>query len=133
MPDETLMIAARAAAKRAYCPYSKFHVGAAVKIKGGLVFSGSNIENASYGLTCCAERVAIFSAVSSCLSDAKPEIVEIAVTCPDLSDGFAPQYSMCCGACRQVLSEFASPECIVVVDRVGQFTMDELLPKAFKL
>lgn len=126
-----LMKCARTAAKRAYCPYSKFHVGCAIKLKDGRIFSGCNVENASYGLTICAERNAVFNAVAH--SDSKIEITEIAITCPDLPDGFDPKFSMSCGACRQVLSEFAVKDAIVDIERVGVFKMSDLLPCPFEL
>lgn len=124
----TLLVAARAAAGQAYCPYSRFHVGAAILV-GGQVFTGANMENASYGLTICAERVAVFAAV---LAKAGP-IEAVAVACVDAPDGSDPALLMPCGACRQVLAEFARPETPILVDRVGIFRLDELLPRAFRL
>lgn len=94
------------------------------------MFTGANIENASYGLTICAERTAIFAAV---LAGAAPPIEAIAVACVDSPDGGDPNTLMPCGACRQVLAEFASPDTPVAVDRVGTFRLDELLPRAFRL
>jgi cytidine deaminase len=123
-----LMTLAREASKRAYCPYSNFHVGAAVRA-GKMVFLGANVENASYGLTICAERTAIFAAV---LAGAGP-IEAIAVACVDAPDGCDPALLMPCGACRQVMAEFAAPETPILVDRVGTFRLDELLPCAFRL
>jgi cytidine deaminase len=123
-----LLEAARAASRNAYCPYSQFHVGAAVRA-GGKVFTGANIENASYGLTICAERTAAFAAV---LAGAGP-IEAIAVACVDASEGCDPALLMPCGACRQVLAEFADLETPVAVDRVGTFQLEELLPLAFRL
>jgi cytidine deaminase len=127
-PLDELLEAARAASRSAYCPYSHFHVGAAVRA-GGRIFTGANVENASYGLTICAERTAAFAAV---LAGAGP-IEAVAVACVDASAGSDPTGLMPCGACRQVLAEFAGPEIPVVVDRAGTFTLAELLPLAFRL
>ncbi|MFO0957145.1 MAG: cytidine deaminase [Isosphaeraceae bacterium] len=128
-PDlEALLAAARSASASAYCPYSNFHVGAAI-LAGGRVFTGANIENASYGLTICAERTAAFAAV---LAGAGP-IEAIAVACVDAPEGGDPASLMPCGACRQVLAEFARPETPVIIDRAGVFRLEELLPRAFRL
>jgi cytidine deaminase len=125
---EALLEAARQASRSAYCPYSGFHVGAAV-MAGGRIFAGANVENASYGLTVCAERTAAFAAV---LAGAGP-FEAVAVACVDAPQGSDPTGLMPCGACRQVLAEFAGPDTPVVVDRVGTFTVAELLPLAFRL
>ena len=98
-----LVRAASGARKQAYAPYSGFAVGAAVQCKSGAVFVGSNIENISYGLTICAERIAIASAVAA----GERDFVAIAVVA-DTSESIVP-----CGACRQFLAEFA-PELIIV-------------------
>ncbi|MEK7288130.1 MAG: cytidine deaminase [Elusimicrobiota bacterium] len=99
--DEIRLVrAAQAAAKKAYAPYSCFHVGAAVLSDSGKIYLGANIENASYGLTVCAERVAIFRAVIEGAS----KIKAIAIVTPDAIEK-SP-----CGACLQVISEFAAPE-----------------------
>jgi cytidine deaminase len=130
MPDllDALMQAAREASRSAYCPYSRFHVGAAV-LAGGRIYPGANIENASYGLTVCAERTAVFRAIL----DGVTRIEAVAVACVDATDGSEPNLSMPCGACRQVLAEFGGPETPILVDRVGRFTLAELLPLAFRL
>jgi cytidine deaminase len=113
---------ARQAAEASYCPYSHFRVGAALLCKDGTVFEGTNVENRSYGLTNCAERSAVFSAISA----GKNEFEAIAVCTPDSSAAVAP-----CGACRQVLSEFANPDFPVTFagrDRRVDTTLGELYP-----
>lgn len=125
---DPLLRAARQARKRAYCPYSRFRVGAAIQAEDGRIFHGCNIENASYGLTICAERVTVFNAVSA----GARELVKVAVSCGS-SAGTAPEFLMPCGACRQVLSEFLSADAEVVVDGVGVFTLAALLPTPFRL
>lgn len=123
-----LLELARGAATVAHCPYSKFHVGAAV-LAGGQIFTGCNIENASYGLTVCAERSAIFRAIAS----GERNIEAIAVACPDAPADGISAYRMPCGACRQVMAEFAAPDLIVLVDGVGDFALSDLLPQSFLL
>ncbi len=126
---EILIEAARQARKNSYSPYSGFPVGAAVVLENGQIFTGTNIENASYGLTCCAERVALFSARAA--SSAKVTGLAISIG-PDGTK--LPERSLVpCGACRQVMSEFLDPETPVHVDGNRSFTMDELLPHCFKL
>lgn len=87
------------------------------------------MENASYGLTVCAERVAAFSAVLA----GATRFEAIAVACLDAPEGSDPALSMPCGACRQVLAEFAGPETPIAVDRVGIYRLGDLLPHAFRL
>lgn len=121
-----LVAAARAARRKACAPYSKFCVGAALLTANGKVYRGCNIENASYGLTVCAERVAIFNAVSA----GERRFVAIAI----VSAGAATP----CGACRQVMAEFAPNLRILVADAKGRgkvktFVLDELLPSRFCL
>src|SRR5438067_1511835 len=108
-----LLEAARGVATAAYCPFSKFRVGAAV-LANGEIFRGVNIENQSFGLTICAERVAIFNAVAA----GHQAIAAMVVTCPDASESTAPATRMPCGACRQVIAEFASPDTLIIVDGV---------------
>jgi cytidine deaminase len=122
-----LMRSARAAMKKAYAPYSKFHVGAAVLTKDGQVFSGCNVENASYGMTNCAERTAIFSAVAQL--GPKLEVTAVAVA----NDHGVPCSP--CGACRQVIYEFG-PDAIVFfqgAEGEKQAHITELLPEGFRL
>jgi len=124
---EELLAAARKAREKAYAPYSHFHVGAAVLGAGGRIYSGCNVENASFGLTCCAERNAIFAMVAA----GEREICEILVI--GESEEFLPP----CGACRQVIAEFATPPTVVhMCDREGQSrdsTVAELVPFIFHL
>lgn len=132
MPDQTsvdpLLHQARAAAERAYVPYSKFRVGAAVEA-GGQTYAGCNVENASYGLTVCAERVALFTAIAA----GHRRIARIAVTCVDAGPELGENGRMPCGACRQVMAELMGPDGEVMVDRVRTFRVSELLPTAFTL
>lgn len=122
---------ARSAASGAYSPYSCFQVGAAVLTADGDIFTGANVENASYGLTICAERVAIFRAV---VESAAP-MVAIAISCPALGEDERTSLRMPCGACRQVMSEFAGlggeEDLIVLVDGLGTFSLRSLLPRPF--
>ena len=119
--------AAKAAMKNAYAPYSKFRVGAAVLTSTGKIFTGCNVENASYGMTNCAERTAIFSAVAA--NGPKLEIRAVAV----INDRGVP--SSPCGACRQVIYEFG-PEAIIFFPGAKgwkQAHITELLPEGFRL
>lgn len=125
---EQLLEHARQAAARAYAPYSRFRVGAAV-LAGDQIFSGCNVENASYGLCMCAERVAAFKAVS----EGHPRLSMVAVSCIDADPALGAPGRMPCGACRQVLAELGSPDLPVIIDGVGALTLTELLPQAFRL
>lgn len=116
--------AARRASERAYCPYSEFPVGAAVLTEDGTVVRGCNVENASYGLTICAERNAIFQAVAR----GHTRVVAVAIYTP------TPTPSAPCGACRQVINEFGpDAEIVSVCDGpdVLHRPLSELLPDAF--
>jgi cytidine deaminase len=120
---EELINAALAAREKAYAPYSRFAVGAAVQGASGRIYSGSNVENASYGLTMCAERVAIFKAVS----EGEKGFAALAVA----ADTTAPASP--CGACRQVMAEFGI-NMVVMCNTKGErltVTLAELLPYAF--
>src|SRR4051795_12410190 len=117
---------ARAAAERAYAPYSSFPVGAAVLTASGEIITGCNVENASFGLTCCAERVACFTAASA----GHRTLLAVAVTAPRVAS-VTP-----CGACRQVLNEFKPEDRPLIVVLEGekgpaQVLLDDLLPRAF--
>ena len=125
---EELLVAARLAAESAHCPYSNFHVGAAVRCSDGTVVTGCNVENASYGLTICAERVALFSCVVQGLQP-----LELAVSCVDALDDAPPASRMPCGACRQVMQELMPQHATVHIDGVGARRLEELLPDAFAL
>lgn len=122
MDDRELIQLAREARKRAYAPYSNYLVGAALLTPSGQVFTGCNVENAAYPMTICAERTAIAKAVS----EGQREFVAIAIA---THNGGSP-----CGACRQVMREFA-PELHVMLaddaDRICHFTLDQLLPESF--
>lgn len=124
--EDLLLIHARRAGERASAPYSNFPVGAAVEAADGTIFLGCNIESTSYGLTICAERVAIFSAIA-----AGADPTRMAVTCLH-GDPTEPVSLMPCGACRQVMLDQLGPEAEVLVDRVGRFTVAELLPHGFQ-
>ena len=127
--EEDLIDAARAVKENSYSPYSGFPVGAAVLMDDGQVFTGTNIENASYGLTCCAERVALFSARTATTA----KITGLAISIGREGDELPKTSLVPCGACRQVMAEFLDPQTPVYVDGNRTFTMDELLPHAFKL
>lgn len=123
---ETLFEEAKKARENAYAPYSKFSVGAALITKSGKIYRGCNIENASFGLTNCAERTAIFKAVSEGERDFQALLVVA-----DTKDPVSP-----CGACRQVLAEFCPPRMPVYLANVNgnieQTTVEQLLPSSFK-
>lgn len=124
-PDlDPLMNAAREAAERAYAPYSRFLVGAAILTEGGAVHAGCNVENASYGLSICAERNAATSMVSADPDDRK--IRSVAVFSPNAAPCFP------CGACRQFLREFGCEE-VVVEDASGlrRYPFEQILPNSF--
>ena len=125
MDDKALIELAKQARAHAYAPYSSFAVGAAALSADGRVFLGCNIENASYGLTNCAERTAIFSAVAA----GAKELAALAV----VADGEQPCSP--CGACRQVIAEFSIKR-IILANLAGKsriVTAEELLPYAFSL
>lgn len=120
-----LLEIAKQAAEKAYVPYSGFKVGSAVKCIDGSVYSGCNVENASYSLTICAERTAIFKAISEGHKQFTAIVIYV-----DSDKVFPP-----CGACRQVISEFAPtiPVVYANLNETIETTMDKLLPGAFKL
>lgn len=121
---EKLLSAARECRERAFAPFSGFRVGAAVEADDGTIFAGCNVESASYGLTMCAERVAIFSAVAA----GRKRIKRISVVA-ESDELTAP-----CGACRQVIWEFGGDIPVLIVNTNGESVerqMSELLPMAF--
>jgi len=121
---DTVMDAARAASERAYAPYSSFRVGAAILTKGGAIHAGCNVENASYGLSICAERNAATTMTTADPEDRRIRLV--AVHSPDAAPCFP------CGACRQFLREFGCEE-VVVEDGSGlrRYPFEEMLPNSF--
>ena len=118
-----LVAAARAAMANAHAPYSRFHVGAAIEAADGRVFAGCNVESASYGLTICAERMALGAAVAAGARALRRVVVTTEVDPPA-----AP-----CGACRPLLAEFGRETEIVAVGPAGErrWTLRDLLPDAF--
>ena len=121
-----LLVRARAAAKHAYAPYSEFPVGAAALASDGSIYTGCNIENASYGLTICAER----AAVSAAIGTGHRQIVAVAVSAPKVAR------TTPCGACRQFLNEFRpeTTDMVIVLDDDDSgepVWLEELLPQAF--
>jgi len=126
-PDKSTLIQAAAQARQfAVAPYSRFQVGAALLTRRGEIICGANVESASYGLTCCAERIALFKA----LTDGKQDFVAIAIVTR------LPGGAMPCGACRQLLAEYAPKARVYVADsaklkRIREFRVATLLPGAF--
>jgi len=123
--DRELIKQAEKARDFSYAPYSKFSVGAAISTKTGKIYTGCNIENSSFGLSICAERVALFKAVSA----GERKFLKLALVGPGNPQIFP------CGACRQVLFEFAPDLMIVTIDNgtVNCFPLRELLPEGFRL
>ncbi len=122
MKPTELIDLARKVRKKAYAPYSRYKVGAALLGKSGKVYTGCNVENASYSHTVCAERTAVLKAVS----EGETEFEAIAVV---TRNGGSP-----CGACRQVLSEFAPELTVYIADKDGEYrttTLKKLLPDSF--
>jgi cytidine deaminase len=121
-----LIAAASQARAQAVAPYSKFKVGAALLTRSGKIIGGANVESASYGLTCCAERVALFKA----LTEGEKDFVAVAVVARAVGG------AMPCGACRQLLAEYAATAKVFVADSrrpkaIKEFSVSELLPGAF--
>lgn len=127
MTSSELFDMAVTARENSYSPYSGFRVGAALLTAQGNVYTGCNIENAAFTPTVCAERVAIFKAVSK----GETEFVQIAVAggSDEVADGVFP-----CGVCRQVMVEFCSPDFVITVKEGGElkdYTLDQILPHSF--
>lgn len=124
---DLLMDKAREASKMSYSPFSKFAVGAAVLAKSGKIYAGCNIENSSFGMTICAERCAIFKAVS----EGEKEILAVAIYSPNEDDCYP------CGACRQVMYEFQGEEEIAIItdnkSNLNIRKMSDFLPYGFKI
>jgi cytidine deaminase len=120
---QSIIDLANTARQRAYAPYSKYHVGAALRTKTGRIYTGVNIENAAYPHTMCAERVAIFKAVSE--GEKEFEVISVVT-----ENGGSP-----CGGCRQVLAEFGLDTIVLIANGEGklmkEMTVKELLPEAF--
>ncbi len=128
MDGEALMIAAQKARENSYSPYSHFCVGAALLAKSGKVYTGCNIENAAYSATNCAERTAIFKAVS----EGERDFEAIAIV--GGKEGETAPFCAPCGVCRQVLAEFCPKDFKVILGCVGNYevyTLEKLLPFAF--
>jgi len=127
MRDTALLRLAEAAMAKSYSPYSNFRVGAALETKNGTVYTGTNIENISFGATICAERTAVFKAVS----EGETEFVKIAI----VSDSV--DYVFPCGICRQVLAEFNDGSMKVICSNnkgdYKSFLLDELIPFTFDI
>lgn len=128
IPDtQTLLAAARAAARHAYAPYSHYPVGAALLGANGVIYTGCNVENASYGLTLCAERNALFHAIAQGCRDFRALAL------------VTPRPATPCGACRQVLAEFCPPTLPIHMGTpapdtpIRTLSLGELLPHAFNL
>lgn len=125
MIQDELVVAARTAMARAYAPYSKFKVGAALQAKSGRVYIGCNVENVSFGLTVCAERSALAAAVTA----GEREFVRLVIV-TSRRKAASP-----CGACRQVLAEFGVRLEVLLVEgtRLKRFRLRELLPELFRM
>lgn len=125
MTDRELINLAKEAAEKAYAPYSRFKVGAALECVNGKIFLGCNIENAALGSTMCAERVAIYKAIS----EGETNFSRIAIY------GEGAEYCMPCGNCRQVISEFSRDIEVLCARSTGSYVsykLNQLLPHAFK-
>lgn len=129
MDKKDLFILAKEAMEKSYAPYSNYNVGAVLLCKNGNTYKGCNIENASYSLTNCAERTALFSAVAN----GETEFEEIFIV--GGKNGKISDFAMPCGACRQALAEFCNENFKVYVgiseNDIKEYTLDELLPYSF--
>jgi len=130
MTAEELIAKANEARELAYCPYSGFQVGAALECEDGTIYKGCNIENAAYGPSNCAERTAIFKAVS----EGQKSFKKIAIVGGHKGESVAPTP---CGVCRQVLAEFCDPDIKIIMAKDENdyevMTLGELLPRGFSL
>ena len=129
MSKKDLFILAKEAMKNSYAPYSNYNVGAVLLTKNGNIYKGCNIENASYSLTNCAERTALFSAIAN----GEKEFAAICIV--GGKNGEISDYAMPCGACRQALAEFCNEDFKVYIgineNNIKEFTLNELLPYSF--
>lgn len=129
MNKKDLFILAKEAMKNSYAPYSNYNVGAVLLTKSGKTYKGCNIENASYSVTNCAERTALFSAISNGKKDFE------AICIVGGKNGAIIDYAMPCGVCRQALAEFCDADFKVYVgkseDDIKEFTLGEFLPYSF--
>ena len=126
MEYKELIHSALEAREKAYCPYSNFKVGAAILFEDGKIYTGSNVENASFGATNCAERTAIAKAVS----EGKSMFEAIAIVCSNNTEATP------CGICRQVMAEFFQNDTRIVLENnseIIEYTFDEVMPFVFKL
>ena len=126
--DKTLMQMAQEARKNSYSPYSHFRVGAALLAKSGKVYTGCNVENASYSVTNCAERTAFFKAVS----EGERDFVALAIF--GGREGETAEFCAPCGVCRQVIAEFCAKDFKILLgteEKFKAYTLEELLPLAF--
>ena len=130
MTNEELVSIAKKAMENSYSPYSEFKVGAAALGISGTVYTGANIENASYGATVCAERVAFFRAVQ----EGERDFLAIAIV-GGLRNGKIDSYAFPCGICRQVMSEFCGEDFKIIVakslEEYQVYSLGELMPHAF--
>ncbi len=124
----SLIDAATAARQNAYAPYSQFTVGAALLGDNGVVYTGCNVENASYGLTCCAERVALYCAIAAGVQ----RFEALCIVGGNVGEN-AEASCMPCGICRQALAEFCGDDFPIVFANGDTVTLGELLPHAFRL
>lgn len=125
MINEDLIQVAKTAMKNSYSPYSHFQVGAAVLCADGSVYTGCNIENASYGATMCAERVALYAAIS----EGNKNIKKIAIV------SSSNQFTFPCGICRQVMAEFMQEDGMIILseeNKIKEYRLGELLPDSFQ-
>lgn len=125
---DDLLKEASIVAEKSYSPYSRFRVGAALQLSNGAVVTGTNVENVSFGLTICAERAALVRAVG----EFGPDIRITGVAVANLNGAASPP----CGACRQMLAEFADPDAVIVfpaADGIRRMRFDEILPLGFDM
>lgn len=126
MNNEELINIAKTAMTNSYSPYSQFKVGAAALCDDGSVYTGCNIENASYGATVCAERVALFASIA----DGNKSIKKIAIV------SSSDKYTFPCGMCRQVMAEFMQGDGIIVLSEgreIREYSLEKLIPNSFQL